>query len=145
MVTELDVESLDDFNGKSIAVVGFGKSAVDMAVFTTNHGAKVEHIFRTPRWLLPFKIFGIHYSRLLFSRASTSMMPCWAHASRLERALHRYGNFLTRSFWGMIQTILKLQLKSQARKIGGDAKTHLAKVTPTHPLVPDLSCSLNIV
>ena len=142
VLTEIDVDSLDVFNDKRVAVVGFGKSAVDMAVFAHEQGAKVDHVFRTPRWLLPFKIFGIHYAKLLFNRASTTMMPSWAHGSRAASFMHRYLSFMPAMFWMMIKGILKLRLKLMAYKGGEGAAERLKLVTPNHPIVPDLRSAL---
>ena len=140
--TEIDVDSLDVFNDKRVAVVGFGKSAVDMAVFAHEQGAKVDHVFRTPRWLLPFKIFGIHYAKLLFNRASTTMMPSWAHSSSAVKFMHRYLSFIPAIFWAVITAILKLRLKLMALKGGKAAADRLQLVTPSHRLVPDLRSAL---
>ena len=62
VVTERDVlrdpEQL--FRGRRVAVVGFGKAALDMTMLALNNGAQgpVHHIFRTPRWMLARKLFG---------------------------------------------------------------------------------------
>ncbi|MBC7777351.1 MAG: NAD(P)/FAD-dependent oxidoreductase [Phycisphaerae bacterium] len=54
VMTERDLKSLDEFKGKRVAVVGFGKSAVDMADFAAQQqAAQVFHVFRTPRWMFP--------------------------------------------------------------------------------------------
>lgn len=142
VLTEIDIDTLDVFNDKRVAVVGFGKSAVDMAVFAHEQGAKVDHVFRTPRWLLPFKIFGVHYAKLLFNRASTTMMPSWAHGSGVAKFMHRYLGFLPALFWMMIKGILKLRLKLLAIKSGDGAAARLKLVTPSHEFVPDLRSAL---
>ena len=142
VITEIDIDTLDVFNDKRVAVVGFGKSAVDMAVFAHEQGAKVDHVFRTPRWLLPFKIFGIHYAKLLFNRASTSMMPSWAHGSGVAKFTHRYLSFIPALFWVTIKGILKLRLKLMALRGPDGAAERLKLVTPTHPFVPDLRSAL---
>ncbi|MGR8947404.1 MAG: flavin-containing monooxygenase [Gammaproteobacteria bacterium] len=142
VLTEIDVDDLNVFDNKRVAVVGFGKSAVDMAVFAHEQGAKVDHIFRTARWLLPFKIFGVHYAKLLFNRASTSMMPSWAHSSGIMKFVHCYLPLLPQGFWAGIRGILKLRLKIMALKGGPDAAERLRRVTPTHSLLPDLRSAL---
>ncbi|MEM7467532.1 MAG: NAD(P)/FAD-dependent oxidoreductase [Pseudomonadota bacterium] len=142
VLTEIDVDNLDVFNDKRVAVVGFGKSAVDMAVFAREQGARVDHVFRTPRWLLPFKIFGVHYANLLFNRASTIMMPSWAHASSIAKFVHGNLPFVPSGFWKMIAGILKLRLKLMALKGSKAAAERLKLVTPTHRLVPDLRSAL---
>lgn len=142
VLTEIDVDNLNVFDDKKVAVVGFGKSAVDMAVFAREQGANVSHIFRTARWLLPFKIFGIHYSKLLFNRASTSMMSSWAHAAAPMRFMHKYCDFVPKTFWAGIRVVLETRLKLIAKKAGDGAAERLKLVTPTHPLQPDLRSAL---
>ena len=142
VLTEIDVDDLNVFDNKKVAVVGFGKSAVDMAVFAREEGATVSHVFRTARWLLPFRIFGIHYSLLLFNRASTSMMSSWAHASAPVNFMHKYLGFVPRTFWAGIRAILKTRLKLIAKKSGDGAAERLKLVTPTHRLLPDLRSAL---
>ncbi len=58
ILTERDVLELQVFDNKSTVVVGFGKSAVDMATFAVGSAKQVHHVFRTPRWLIPFHIPG---------------------------------------------------------------------------------------
>ena len=66
VLTERDVKSLDIFSDKKVAVVGFGKSAVDMCSFAAPTARSVAHVFRTPRWLVPFRILGAHYTYVFF-------------------------------------------------------------------------------
>src|SRR5688572_22431259 len=58
IITERDVTSLDLFNGKRVVVVGYGKSALDMATLAAERSAQVHHVFRTPAWLIPEWILG---------------------------------------------------------------------------------------
>ena len=46
--TERDLGDLARFDGKRVVVVGFGKSALDMATFAAPRAASVHHVFRTP-------------------------------------------------------------------------------------------------
>lgn len=68
IITERDVTSLDDFNGKHVMVVGYGKSALDIATLAAQRSAKVHHVFRTPSWLIPEWILGAHFTYALFTR-----------------------------------------------------------------------------
>src|SRR5581483_3283239 len=88
VVTERELTALQDFDGKRVVVVGFGKSAVDMATMAANHGARVTQIFREPRWLIPQRIFGAHFTYALFNRFGSVMMTSWAHPTGAERLLH---------------------------------------------------------
>jgi len=46
IVTERDIACLDIFDGKSVVVVGYGKSALDMATLAAEKAAQVQHVFR---------------------------------------------------------------------------------------------------
>ncbi|MBW4571947.1 MAG: hypothetical protein KME31_29230 [Tolypothrix carrinoi HA7290-LM1] len=95
---------------KRVAVVGFGKSAIDMAVLAAERGRQVHHVFRTPRWLVPQRIFGLHYTYALFNRINSVMLPSWAHPTMAERFLHSHLNFIVWGYWSLIELILRLQI-----------------------------------
>jgi hypothetical protein len=109
IITERDVHDLDVFDGKKVLVAGFGKSALDMATFAVERASEVHHVFRTPRWMIPFRMLGIHYSHLMFCRMGTVMMPSWAQPNRFEAFIHRRLTFLVRGSWGFITTIVRTQ------------------------------------
>lgn len=137
VITERDVHDLECFRGRRVAVVGFGKSAVDMATLAAPLAASVTHVFRTPRWLVPFRVAGMHFTYPFFCRATTVFMPSWVHAGRVERSLHgRFGG-LVRGFWRVIETVVTRHIRGHS---GGDAgaAARLAAVTPRHGFVPDM-------
>ncbi len=136
IVTEREVRSLDMFDGKRVAVVGFGKSALDMATFAAKRGAVVQHVFRTPRWTVPEWILGVHFTHALFNRFGTVMMTSWAHPTAAERFLHKQMKGVVDSFWDMIASVFR----GQIQRLGKDeaAKARLKAVIPTHKLPADL-------
>jgi len=133
------VTSLDIFRDQRVAVVGFGKSAVDMASFAAPVARKVAHVFRTPRWLIPFRLFGVHFTYPFFARATTIFMPSWVHAGRIEYALHRYGAPVVTAFWKAIGFVVKRHIQGHKKDITDpQASARLARVTPAHDFAPDL-------
>lgn len=138
VITERDIGDPELFKGKRTAVVGFGKSAVDIAVMAGAHTDEVRHVFRTPRWLIPFTLFRIHYSNLLFSRLTTFFMPCWAHPSKLERFVHGRLGFLVNSFWFFITSQVIFLCKLRGAFKGRVANRRLDTLIPKHKLVRDL-------
>ena len=138
VLTERDIKSFDIFRGKTVAVVGFGKSAVDVCSFAAPSARSVSHVFRTPRWLIPFRIFGFHYSYVFFARVTTIFMPSWVHATRVERALHQYGSRLVKSVWKAIESIVRRKIRRHARNRSARALESLQCVTPTHSFARDL-------
>ncbi|MGB1288812.1 MAG: FAD-dependent oxidoreductase, partial [Aggregatilineales bacterium] len=139
ILTELQVESLDVFTEKRVAVVGFGKSALDMVTFAARHHAtEVHHIFRTPRWTVPSHIMGIHYTHPFFSRVGSIMMPSWAHPTHLERFLHHRLRFIISFFWVMLTSIFRLQRQMHTIGKGSTARKRMEAVLPEHSLLLDL-------
>jgi dimethylaniline monooxygenase (N-oxide forming) len=138
IITERDVKSLEIFDGRRVAVVGFGKSALDMATMAASRGAEVHHVFRTPRWTIPEWILGVHATHILFSRFGSSMMTSWAHPSAAERFLHDKLKGGIVKFWGMIAAIVKWQITRLGRNRGQSVKDRLNAVIPTHKFLPDM-------
>lgn len=138
VLSERDIKDMNIFAGKKVVVVGFGKSAVDMATMAAEKGAQVHHIFRTARWLIPHYIFGIHMKYALFSRFGSIMMPSWVHPSSAERFLHTKLPFMIAGFWSMISGVLRLQHSRAARGKDAAAKRRFQAVQPQHALLPDL-------
>jgi len=142
IVTERDIKNLDIFKNKRVAVVGFGKSALDMATFAAEQKAEVHHIFREARWTIPPKILGIHYSIPLFARFGSVMMTSWAHPSGIERFLHRRLKFIVAGFWRMLALVFGLQILSTGFGKSKEARQRLNMVKPKHALLPDLRSAI---
>src|SRR5215213_1884439 len=115
IITEREVTSLDVFDGKRVVVVGYGKSALDMATLAAEPAAEVHHIFRMPSWLIPEWILGKHFTYALFTRFGNVMMTSWAQPTATERFLHTKLTFIVSSFWDMIQSIVLFQLKRNGK------------------------------
>jgi len=120
-----------------VLVAGFGKSALDMATFAVDHASEVHHLFRTPRWMVPFRILGVHYSRLLFCRMGTFLMPSWVQPNATEAFIHRKLGFLVRGNWRLVQSIVRLQKYLLGLGKSAAVKRRLASLTPKHDIVSD--------
>ncbi|MFN7115266.1 MAG: flavin-containing monooxygenase [Saprospiraceae bacterium] len=141
ILTERDVHCLDLFDNKQVAVVGFGKSALDMTVLAAERGAQVHHVFRTPSWLIPEWILGAHFTHALFTRFGNVMMTSWGHPTLAERFLHRQLKFVVSGFWKMITAVIKYQLRRNGRDKNKMAKDRLETLIPRHELLADLRSS----
>lgn len=138
VMTERDLVSLDEFKGKRVAVVGFGKSAVDMTEFAAMHQAvQVFHVFRSPRWMIPRRILGVHFTNILFNRFGSVMMPSWSHPSGFERFIHEKSAGVIRLFWKKIEGVFRGHILKAGAGLGADARQRLQSVVPAHPLVAD--------
>lgn len=138
IVTERDVKSLDVFDDKRVAVVGFGKSALDMVALAVERARRVDHLFRTPRWLVPFRLLGIHYTYPFFPRASTIFMPSWVHGSSVERSLHKSLPIVVKAFWKMITLVIRQHIRAFGKNRDAAGKARLDAITPPHSFVRDL-------
>ena len=137
VLTERDIGDLSRFDGARVVVVGFGKSALDMATLAAPRAAAVHHVFRTARWTLPLKFFRVHYTRLLFGRFASVMMTSWAHPTRAERFLHRR-EAVVHGFWAGLQAIVAHKARREGRGHGAEGDARLAAVLPEHAFLPDL-------
>src|SRR5690606_11041111 len=109
VVGDREIHDLGVLAHRRVAVVGFGKTAVDLATFAALRGSQVHHVFREPRWLVPRVLLGIHFANIMFSRMSTAMIPAWVQPSLAERLLHARLRPLVSGFWSMIAGLVRLQ------------------------------------
>lgn len=140
VVTERDIHSPSRFAGKRVVVVGFGKSAVDIAKLASEGGAaSVTHLFRTPRWLLPVYLLGfVHASHAMFTRAGSVMMTSWAQPTRAETILHERLSPVVEGFWGTMSKVFWLQARSAGLGRGAPAVERLRRLRPEHPMLLDM-------
>ena len=141
IITERDVTSLDIFNGKSVVIVGYGKSALDIATLATERSAQVHHVFRQPSWLIPEWILGAHFTYALFTRFGNVMMTSWAQPTAMERFLHNRLQFVISSFWDFIQSIVLFQLIRNGKGKDQTAKDRLNVLIPEHKILLDFRSS----
>ena len=141
VITERDITSLDVFNGKRVVVVGYGKSALDMATLAAERSAQVHHVFRTPSWLIPEWILGAHFTYALFTRFGNVMMTSWAQPTAMERFLHNKLGFLISGFWDFIQSIVLFQLKRTGTGKDQAAQERLKTLIPEHKILMDFRSS----
>jgi dimethylaniline monooxygenase (N-oxide forming) len=134
VIGDREVRDLETLAGKRVVVVGFGKSAVDMAGFAAERGSQVHHVFRPPRWLLPREMLGVHARHLLFSRVSTAFIPAWVHPSAAERLLHTRLRPLVGGFWWMISTLVRLVSGTHGLWRDPGVRARMQRLIPEEPL-----------
>ncbi|HSL41991.1 MAG TPA: NAD(P)/FAD-dependent oxidoreductase [Anaerolineales bacterium] len=141
IITERDVTSLDMFNGKHVVVVGYGKSALDMATLAAKRSAQVHHVFRAANWLIPEWILGAHFTYALFTRFGNVMMTSWAQPTAMERFLHKNLSFVVSSFWDFVQSIVLFQLRRTGKGKDQAAQERLKTLIPEHKILMDFRSS----
>ncbi len=137
VLVERQIEDMRGFDGKKVVVVGFGKSALDVANQASMNGGEVHHVFRTPRWVLPLRIAGLHYTWLVMNRFGTIMMPSWGQPTGVERFLHTRLAGGVRMFWKGLSRVVRTHFLTTAARSGAE-RDRLRKVLPDHDLLPDL-------
>lgn len=138
VLTERDIRNLDVLKDKRIAVVGFGKSAVDMASFAAQRGSRVHHVFRSPRWLLPRKILGVHAAKIVWARMTTMMLPSWVHPTDFEKKLHAQYPQIVVGFWQMITLVTRAELGLHPFWRDPAVLERLRVLEPEHPLTYEM-------
>ena len=141
IITERDVTSLDVFSGQRVVVVGYGKSALDMATLAAGRSTQVHHVFRAANWLIPEWILGAHFTYALFTRFGNVMMTSWAQPTGAERFLHNRLGFVISGFWDFIQSIVLFQLRRTGKGKDQAAQERLNSLIPEHKILMDFRSS----
>ena len=141
IISERDITSLEVFDGKRVVVVGYGKSALDMATLAAERSAQVHHVFREANWLIPEWILGAHFTYALFTRFGNVMMTSWAQPTGMERFLHNKLRFVISGFWDFIQSIVLFQLKRTGKGKDQAAQERLRMLIPDHKILMDFRSS----
>jgi len=141
ILTERDITSLEVFDRKRVMIVGYGKSALDMATLAAERSTEVHHVFRMPSWLIPEWILGAHFTYALFTRFGNVMMTSWAQPTAMERFLHNKLPFVISSFWDFIQRIVLFQLKRSGKGKDRAAQERLKVLIPEHKILMDFRSS----
>lgn len=102
---------------KRVVVVGFGKSACDIATFAANTGKESTLLFRRAFWKIPKFFFNkIHFEHILLTRFSEIWLP-YRKLKGIEKLLHTIGTPLVWAFWRLNEFILRNQFHLDACKM----------------------------
>ncbi len=120
---------------KDVVVLGFSKSATDIAVNAVHNGANsVTIVYRESVWRIPYFIGGlINFKRILYIRKQENMFQAWG-LSALDRFKYTIAAPFIWANWRALESLLSIQLKL--------GKTGLR---PKQPIEDTVSCSVPIV
>ncbi|MCV0351332.1 MAG: NAD(P)/FAD-dependent oxidoreductase [Nitratireductor sp.] len=120
--------------GKNVTVLGFSKSATDIAVSAVRSGAaSVTIVYLESVWRIPYFVGGlINFKRILYIRAQEKMFPGWS-LSGLARFNHAVARPFVWAHWRALEALLTVQLKLN--------KTGLK---PKEPIEGGVNCSVPI-
>ncbi|WP_295121146.1 NAD(P)-binding domain-containing protein [uncultured Chitinophaga sp.] len=118
---------------KSVAVVGFAKSATDIATLAAKTGKDCTLLYRKAQWKVP-TYFGnkINMRFLLFSRFSEAFFNS-PYKTPFQRFLHSVGKPMVWAQWRGLEMLLKSQFKLKA-----------CGMVPKHRIEDQISCSLGV-
>ena len=120
--------------GRRVVVLGGSKSATDIAVNATEHGAaSVALVYPRNVWRVPRFVGGINFKHLLYMRAQEQQFNGW-EPTALGRAAAAVARPLVWANFRALETLLKLQL---------GLKRH--GMVPDVPIERAVSCSIPIV
>jgi Predicted flavoprotein involved in K+ transport len=127
------VQHESQLQGKSVAVVGFAKSATDIATLAADVSTKCTLLYRKAQWKVP-RYFGnkLNMRYLLFSRFSEAFFNA-PHKTLFQKILHTAGKPMVWAQWRGLEALLKSQFKLKA-----------CDMVPTHRIEDQISCSLGV-
>ena len=107
-----EVKSRALLSGKRVAIVGYGKSAMDIVQEAVEPAKNVHMIFRKPHWPVPRKLAGLVPTKWgALSRTTKALMPLYLHPTPTEQWLDRFGKPLKWIFWKGLEALIRIQFK----------------------------------
>ena len=95
---------------RRVAIIGFSRSAMDIAVDIIDDAESVTLVHRSVRWPVPEKLLGLVRNHLLlFSRWPTHFAPPWIRPTRAGAFLQGMGSPLVDGFWKFFELLLSRQ------------------------------------
>ncbi|MBC7936187.1 MAG: NAD(P)-binding domain-containing protein [Rhizobacter sp.] len=118
---------------KHVAVVGFAKSATDIATAAADLSRSATLLYRKAQWKVP-RFFGntINLKYLLFSRFSEAFFMPYRKTG-FQKILHSIGRPMVWMQWRGIELLLKKQFRLKA-----------CGMLPQHRIEEQISCSLGV-
>ncbi|HSU12737.1 NAD(P)/FAD-dependent oxidoreductase [Longimicrobium sp.] len=122
-----------EVTGKRVAVVGYAKSAADVACAAVETAREVTLVFRRALWKMPKYFFGrVHLKYVLATRFSEALFR-WRHPEGVERVLHSAGKPLVWLLWRGIERTLRRSFALDAHGL-----------TPEAPIDRMVGCTLSL-
>lgn len=111
-----EVQSVDEVRGRELVVVGYGKSACDVAVSLSEGAAKTTVVARQLLWKMPRMLMGVlNFKHLMLTRLGEALFE-YQHLRGIEKFMHGMGKPVTTSMLGSVQQVATRQLK--LRRLG---------------------------
>jgi dimethylaniline monooxygenase (N-oxide forming) len=106
--------ALEQARGKHVLVVGYGKSACDLAQATAGVAASTTVVTRSLIWKVPKKLLNLlNYKHLLLTRLGEALFE-YIRVSGFERFLHGIGKPIRNAMLGQVQWVVTRQCRLDA-------------------------------
>lgn len=106
-----DLHSLDQVRGKHTIVLGYGKSACDIAVEIAKEAASTTVVARELLWKMPRKVKGVlNYKYLMLTRMGEGLFR-YRHVRGAEKLLHARDSMMANNMLGSVESVTTKQLK----------------------------------
>jgi cation diffusion facilitator CzcD-associated flavoprotein CzcO len=116
IVHSSEVKTRDVLQGRRVVVVGFGKSATDLAVESAAVAARTVLVVRELHWPIPQKLAGVlPFKWGLLHRLTSTLLPLYQRPSGLERTVHRIAAPLAWLYWRLVEALLVVQCSLDSR------------------------------
>ena len=128
-----DFNNLSLIEDQRVVIVGFGKSACDIATIAANTAKESTLVFRRALWKIPNFFFNkIHFEDLLLTRFAEIWLP-YRKLKGIEKVIHSIGKPLAWAFWRLNELVLRKQFNLDA-----------CNLLPVEFMNKTLSCSANL-
>lgn len=111
VIHSTEFNQIEKIKNKRVVVVGFGKSASDIASIAAENASKCDLVYRQAIWRLPKYLLGkINIKNILLTRFSESWLP-YRELRGGEKLLHTIGKPIVWAFWRTNEMVIRQQLR----------------------------------
>jgi cation diffusion facilitator CzcD-associated flavoprotein CzcO len=117
-----DFHDEEEARDRHVVVIGYGKSACDVALRISDAAASTDVVARQMLWKVPKKIGGVlNFKMLLLTRMGEALFR-WQHQRGMEKFLHGAGNEIRLRMLGSVEAITVRQCKLKELGLLPDGK-----------------------
>jgi cation diffusion facilitator CzcD-associated flavoprotein CzcO len=106
----LDLKNVEPLTGRDVVIVGFGKSAIDIAETSLPIARSTTLVCRRIIWKVPRRFFRKVHSKYFFLSRFTEIWFPHPDMGRAKRFLHRYMRWFVKGYWRMAEILIGIQL-----------------------------------
>ncbi len=106
------VKTREPLQGRRVAVIGYGKSATDVAGEAVAVAKDVHLVFREAHWPVPRKLAGVlPFKWGMLHRLTAALIPPYMRPNPVVRWVHSLGKPLVWIFWRLVELLLRVQFR----------------------------------